>query len=58
MGLVVVRAMIIIVPLIAAIVLNAISFLVTVLDPVTRVSIVNDISKVLFTLTLIALTRR
>jgi hypothetical protein len=58
MGLVAVRAMIIIVPLIAAIVLNAISFLVTVLDPVTRVSIVNDISKVLFTLTLIALTRR
>jgi hypothetical protein len=55
-GLVVVRAMIIIVSLIMAFALDEISFLVMVLDPVMCVSIANDISYVLFTLTLAVLT--
>jgi hypothetical protein len=57
-GLVLVRAMLIIVPLIAAFALSAISFLAMVLDPVTHVSGTNDVPQVLSTLTLVVLIRR
>jgi hypothetical protein len=57
-GLVIVRAMIIIVPLIAAFTLGAILFLVTILNLVACVSVANDVPQVLFILTLVELTQR
>jgi hypothetical protein len=56
--LVVVRAMVIIVPLVAVFTLSAISFLVMVLNHVARVLGTNDVPKVLSTLTLAALIQR
>jgi hypothetical protein len=50
--------MIIIVPLVVAIALGVISFLATALDPTTCISVVDDVLKVLFTLTLVTLTQR
>jgi hypothetical protein len=44
--LIIVRAMFIVVPLVAALVFSAISFLVTVLDPITCVPGMHDIPKV------------
>jgi hypothetical protein len=57
-GLVIVRAMIIIVPPIATFTLGAILFLVTVLNLVACVSVANDVPQVLFILTLVELTQR
>jgi hypothetical protein len=57
-GLVIVRVMIIIVPLIAAFTLGAILFLVTVLNLVACVSVANDVPQVLFILNLVELTQR
>jgi hypothetical protein len=56
-GLVIVRAMIIIVPLIVAFTFGRTSFLATVFDHVVCISVANDIPKVLFTLTLATLTQ-
>jgi hypothetical protein len=53
--LVIVRAMIIIVPLLMAFALGAIPLLMTVLNPVACVPNTDDVSKVLSTLTLDAL---
>jgi hypothetical protein len=54
-GLIIVRAMVIIVPFITTVALGMISFLAIVLDSVTCFLGMNDILKVLSTLTLAAL---
>jgi hypothetical protein len=49
--------MIIIVPLVAALVLGAISILATVLDPVVSIPGMEDVPEILSTLTLVVLIR-
>jgi hypothetical protein len=56
-GLVIIRAMIIIVPLVAALVLGAISILATVLNPVVSIPGMEDVPEILSTLTLVVLIR-
>jgi hypothetical protein len=57
-GLDIVGAIEIIVPLITVLALDTISFLVSVLNPIPNVPVVDDISKVSCTLTLVTLIRR
>jgi hypothetical protein len=55
MGIVVIRAIVVMVPFLMSFVLNMISFLMLILDPATCVSILDDVPQVLFISTMAAL---
>jgi hypothetical protein len=54
-GIIVIRAIVITVPFLAPFALSMVSFLMPILDPATCISIVGDVTQVLFVLTLITL---